>query len=193
MIRFWVGHVSRKQSSGYIQAWTPKDHQLRTIPLPAQAVKTLAIWQSAAPAGYPYAFMEHGRWDYYRQQVDQGLWRDGQDLINNLPRRFKTICRKVGNSLYSLHDIRRSCITNWARKLPIHVVQQLAGHSDIRTTQKYYLLVQRQDLEQAAAVQQSLLRAVPDNGSSYPKATRFSRKRAFPGPQGKHNKRQLFE
>jgi integrase len=31
-------------------------------------------------------------------------------------------------------------ITNWAQKLPIQVVQQLAGHSDISTTRKYYSL-----------------------------------------------------
>ena len=32
---------------------------------------------------------------------------------------------------YLIHDIRLSSITNWARELPIHVVQQLAVHSDV--------------------------------------------------------------
>jgi integrase len=45
-----------------------------------------------------------------------------------------------------LHDLRRSTITNWAKELPIQVVQQLAGHSDISTTRKYYLAVQPEDM-----------------------------------------------
>jgi hypothetical protein len=31
--------VTRKSVSEWVQAWTPKDHEMRTIPLPAQAVK----------------------------------------------------------------------------------------------------------------------------------------------------------
>lgn len=68
-------------------------------------------------------------------------WRGGQWLINNVLRRFQTLCRKAGIEAFTLHDLRRSCITNWAAHLPIHVVQQLAGHSDIKTTQHYYLAV----------------------------------------------------
>jgi len=49
-----------------------------------------------------------------------------------------------------LHDIHRSAITNWAKKLPIQVVQQLAGHSDIATTRKYYLAVRSEDLASAS-------------------------------------------
>ncbi|MFC1737588.1 hypothetical protein ACFL1G_00880 [Planctomycetota bacterium] len=41
-----------------------------------------------------------------------------------------------------MQDFRRSCITNWVRELPIHVVQKLAGHSDIKTTRLYYLSVE---------------------------------------------------
>ena len=40
--------------------------------------------------------------------------------------------------------MRRSYITNWASDLPIHVVQELAGHSDIQTTKDYYLSVPRE-------------------------------------------------
>jgi len=48
-----------------------------------------------------------------------------------------------------LHDLRRSAITNWAKKIPIQVVQQLAGHEDISTTRKYYLSVRYEDLASA--------------------------------------------
>jgi len=48
-------------------------------------------------------------------------------------------------------------MTNWARNLPTHVVQKLADHSDIKTTQKYYLVVQKEDLEKARQVQSRIL------------------------------------
>jgi len=45
----------------------------------------------------------------------------------------------------TLHDLRRSAITNWAQQLPIQVVQQLAGHSNITATIEYYLAVRPED------------------------------------------------
>ena len=173
-------HISRKKSAGLVQAWTPKDHEMRLVPLPDQTVDLLTAWQSLAPQGCPYVFMEQARWDYYLRQVKKGRWRHGQDLVNNLLRRFKTICRKAGTGQNTLHDMRRSCITNWAGHLPIHVVQQLAGHSDIRTTQKYYLLVQPQDLQKARAIQASLLGPVPKEDIANPVVTYSRRKRHFP-------------
>ncbi len=163
-------HITRKKAVGLVQAWTPKDHQMRMIPLSAQMVNLLAAWQSAAPEGCPYVFMGQTRWAYYRRQVERSRWREGQDLLNNLLKRFKTICRRAGTRPYTLHDLRRTCITNWAGQLPIHVVQQLAGHSDMRTTQLYYLSVQPQDLEMARAIQASLLGPVLEGGYFQSKA-----------------------
>ncbi|MGB2755698.1 MAG: site-specific integrase [Phycisphaerae bacterium] len=58
---------------------------------------------------------------------------------------------------FTFHDLRRTCITNWAKHLPVHVVRKLAGHSDIKTTQRYYLSVQEDDLEKARVVQSEVL------------------------------------
>jgi len=41
------------------------------------------------------------------------------------------------------------------------MVQQLAGHSDIRTTQKYYLSIQSEDIKKAQRVQSKLLGKIP--------------------------------
>lgn len=183
-------HVTRKKAVGFVQPWSPKDHQLRMIPLPAQTVNLLAAWQSVAPEDCPYIFMEQARWDYYRRQVEASRWRERTDLVNNLLRRFQTICRKAGVRAYTLHDLRRSCITNLARQLPIHVVQQLAGHSDMHTTQRYYLVVQRQDLERARAIQAALLGPVSQTDLTHPEASFSRRKRLFPGRQGCQRKQQ---
>ena len=112
-----------------------------------------------------------------------------QDLVNNVLRRFKTICRRAGVGPYTIHDLRRSCITNWARHLPIHVVQQLAGHSDINTTRQFYLSVQPDDVSKAQAVQERLLR-IPADDLTDPKLTHSAPKRAFPGRQGCQPKQQ---
>lgn len=173
--------ITRKDKQGWIQPWQPKDHELRTIPLPEQTVNLLAAWQTIAPENCPYIFMEQGRWDYYRQRIAQRKWRPGQSLVNNVLRKFKTLCRKAKIGPYTVHDLRRSCITNWARELPIHVVQKLAGHSDIRTTQRYYLSIQDEDLRKARRVQSKVLGKILEDDLTDPKLTHSGQKRAFPG------------
>jgi integrase len=68
-----------------------------------------------------------------------------------------TIIRRAKVEAFTLHDLRRSCITNWAKSLPIQAVQQLAGHSNIETTRKYYLSVQQADLDLARQVQSNFM------------------------------------
>ncbi len=60
---------------------------------------------------------------------------------NNVWRDFDVIRRRAGLPECSTHDLRRSFCTNLARVIPMHVVQELAGHSAIRTTRRHYLNV----------------------------------------------------
>jgi len=62
-----------------------------------------------------------------------------------------------------MHELRRSAITNWAKKLPIQVVQELAGHSGISTTRKYYLSVRPEDLASANKFLNKILAKVRAN------------------------------
>jgi len=173
-------HVSRRDGKGYVQRWTPKDHELRSIPVPKHVIDLLTEWQAIAPENCPYVFMDAERWDYYRQQVDTREWKTDRDLVNNWLRRFKTLCKDSGVGTFTLHDLRRSCITNWARQLPIHVTQQLAGHSDIHTTQTYYLSVQPDDLKKARMVQSKLIEGLKTAPPTDPKLTHKAPKRDFP-------------
>ena len=91
---------------------------------------------------------------------------------------------------YTLHDLRRSCITNWASHLPIHVTKQLAGHADVRTTEKYYLAVRDEDIAQAQQVQAELLGELTGPNLTDAKVTQTALKQHFPGKRGCQPKRK---
>ena len=107
-----------------------------------------------------------------RAAKDRGIWRPIQAVLNNTRREFASIIRKAGKKCPSLvrkvderlkatasiHDFRRSAITNWAKRLPLNVVKDFAGHSTIVTTDAYYATttedqfeVARQAAEEAVA------------------------------------------
>lgn len=92
--------------------------------------------------------------------------------------------KRAGIGKYTLHDLRRSCITNWARRgTPIHVAQKLAGHADIQTTQKFYLSVQEEDLQAAREVQQRIVQGLNTaevSSATDQKLTNSTLKRSFP-------------
>ena len=75
-------------------------------------------------------------------------------------RNFDVIRRRSGIAKCTLHDLRRSAITDWAQHLPIQVVQQFAGHSDITTTRKIYLSVRSEDIVSASEVMNKILEGV---------------------------------
>lgn len=78
-------------------------------------------------------------------------------MVNNLLKRLKAFCHRSNVKEFSLHDLRRSCITNWAEKLPIQAVQELAGHSKMETTRKYYLSVRKCDMDSARELQSKVM------------------------------------
>jgi integrase len=73
--------------------------------------------------------------------------------IKNFSRDFGFLCKRAGVDRYAkpLHTLRKSCITDWAQHFPAHVVKQWAGHSDLDTTDRYYLQVSEAEYERAAA------------------------------------------
>ena len=147
-----------KEAEGNLRSWEPKDHEGRVLPVPAEVIQLLADLQATSAEGCPYAFIPAWRWENIKLSQKAGTWHDDKALLNNLNKRFHTLRRQAGVAKCTMHDFRRSCITNWARHLPIHVVQQLAGHSKIETTRLYYLAVEESDLERARKVQEKILR-----------------------------------
>jgi integrase len=81
----------------------------------------------------------------------------GSFSVRNISRNFSTLCKRADITRYAkpLHTLRKSCITDWAKQFSAHVVKQWAGHSDLNTTDRYYLQVSEAEYERAAATRMS--------------------------------------
>ena len=110
--------------------------------------------------GHAYIFIFPKRFTRIKQRVKAGKWNSKSDILNNVNRDFDVIRRRSGIDKCTLHDLRRSAITNWAQHLPIQVDQQFAGHSDITTTRKYYLAVRSEDIVSASKIMNKILQGV---------------------------------
>ena len=146
-----------KKASKKILAWEPKDHESRIIPVPEKVVLLLADMQSQADESSSYVFISGPRLKRILERRSCGKWNAKSEVINNMLTRLKVFCKWAGVKQFCFHDLRRTCITNWARHLPIHAVQDLAGHSKIETTRKHYLSVGKSDRDMARAIQEKVM------------------------------------
>ncbi|MBU0637529.1 MAG: tyrosine-type recombinase/integrase [Planctomycetes bacterium] len=108
------------------------------VPVPAPAINLLTKLQLDPTAGQMYLFVL-GKGPKAGQRMGRNnVWRD-----------FDVIRRRAGLPKCSPHDLRRSFCTNLSRAIPMHVVQELAGHSDIRPTRRYYVQVEPELMQRA--------------------------------------------
>jgi len=139
--------VVRKPGGDATVAWCPKDKDMRVVPLPAEALNVLTELQLAATDGQRYVVVNA-----------KGPAEGDRVKRQNITRDFQVIRRRAGVPKCKFHDLRKSYCTNIAQKSPLHVVQQLAGHADIRTTQKHYLQVQPELVEGARRAIEEILK-----------------------------------
>jgi integrase len=67
-----------------------------------------------------------------------------------LDRAFERVRDRAGLAGWSVYSLRHYAITTWLRKgIPVHVVQKMAGHRNLSTTQ-HYIHYLKADLEDAA-------------------------------------------
>jgi len=116
----------------------PKDKDTRVVPLPRAALAILEQLTSVADEGQTYVFVYARGPSKGRRVTRNNIWRD-----------FQVIRRRAGIAGCSMHDLQGSYCTNLAEHVPMHLVQELAGHSDIRTTRQYYLRVRPELMEKA--------------------------------------------
>jgi integrase len=144
---------SRKEKeSAEILEWEPKSRTNRVVPMSDQTLGLLVNMQVDAPEFHPYVFVSPERLCRIKRRREAGRWHARSQVVNRLREGFDTIRRRAKVSECTIHDLRRSAITNWAQRLPIQVVQVLAGHADIRTTRKYYLAIRPEDFSSAVEV-----------------------------------------
>jgi integrase len=148
--------VEPKNSTARTIEWEPKDHEQRVVPMSDDATQLLADLQAESKVGFPYIFITPRRFALIKKREATGHWHARSEEINNLSRDFDVIQRRANVRRCTLHDLRRSAITNWAQKLPIQVVQQLPGHSNINTTRKYYIAVRPEDIALANEIVSSI-------------------------------------
>ncbi len=115
--------------------WEVKDKAPRVVPIGPELHALLLAAFEQAPEGEQYVIPA------------------GSISVRNIWRDFGSICERAGVARYAkpLHSLRKSCITDWASRHPAHVVKQWAGHSDMDTTDRYYLQVSEAEYEAAAA------------------------------------------
>ncbi len=152
--------VAKPELDG-IAAWRPKDHDPRTIPVPDYTVSLLSRLHADAEPGAAFVFLSAARVAWIRARREAGTWSEGRSVLNNVNEHFKTIAHRAGVVQVTLHDLRRSCITHWARKIAAPVVQALAGHADIHTTLRYYVSIREPDMAEARAVTAQVLQVDP--------------------------------
>jgi integrase len=131
--------------------WNSKNSRPRTLPMRGKLPSLLVKIFNELPSGQPYICLKP---DNYKMRIE--LHRKG--LLTSecmiLPHRAfnKTFRRILGNAGIegTFHDLRKTCITEWANALPIKQTAELAGHSNIETTLKYYVKVNQQSLIDSA-------------------------------------------
>jgi hypothetical protein len=116
-----------------------------------------ATHQVNAPDGHPCVFIVPQRLERIAERIRIGKWNERSEEIHNMTRKFKLIRIKAKVDKCTIHDLRKSAITNWSKRLPIQVTHKLAGHSNIKTTLENYLAVRPEDFKAAGEVLDEIL------------------------------------
>jgi integrase len=126
------GFICIREGLSYGVTHTPKTG-MREVPI----ARTLAVLLGE---------VEQGPRDRHVALTAQGEpW--GQYGLDNA---FKAVRDRAGLSGWSVYSLRHYAITTWLRKgIPVHVVQRMAGHRNLATTQ-HYVHYLKADLEDAA-------------------------------------------
>lgn len=105
--------------------YTTKNGKPRSLPLTPGLVEEINSIKGRAINGKLFPLRAATAWYYWK-----GLRSDLGESWNNV----------------TLHTFRHTCLTELAKKLPIHKVSLWAGHSDIKITMDRYAHLQSEDL-----------------------------------------------
>ncbi|MDI1476440.1 site-specific integrase [Polyangium sp. y55x31] len=126
------GFLSVREGRSHGELHTPKTGQ-REIPIAPELARLLAPIERGSRDGH-LALNERSRpWGQY-----------------GLTQAFERVRDRAGLGGWSIYALRHYAITSWLRAgVPVHVVQRMAGHKHLATTQRYVHHL-KEDLEEAA-------------------------------------------
>lgn len=156
--------IADRKATATLPSFHVKDYEARRIPIPKHTIDLLTEWQTHAPEGVPYILLSEGRFErikakWQKLQEQKKPWLN-EYMINNVLRNFKARCERVGIKPVgelTVHTLRKCAGQNWADYMPINVVKEWMGHSDISTTQEFYNQVDKDHEAKAALLIQNLL------------------------------------
>lgn len=150
--------VSPKKDHVTRWEWHIKDTERRRLPLTAELVKLLAEHKVSQPQDNPYVFVPDARYKGIQELRDAHKWtvNAGRCPLAGFSSRFRRIRHLAKIESGTLHDLRRTCLSNWITQgLSLHEVKELAGHASIETTERFYLAVRKDFLDRARAASEA--------------------------------------
>lgn len=157
-----ITNVNFESSTLYVEScdsteqtwrWSPKDYELRLLPLVDKLAKILTQTYESLPEKQPYLCLTPRRYANLIFLKRCGNLKDElrSKPDNNFNRTFRAIMKRA-KVKGTFHDLRKTCITEWAEKLAPHEAMSLAGHSNIETTLKYYIAIRQSLVTRARLV-----------------------------------------
>ncbi len=126
------GFLCVREGLSYGETHTPKTGK-REVPIARRLAGFLGDIEAGPREGYVSLNPQGQPWGQY------GLYHA-----------FEQIRDRAGLAGWSVYSLRHYAITTWLRKgIPVHVVQKMAGHQNLSTTQHYVHFL-KADLEDAA-------------------------------------------
>ncbi|KKL22927.1 hypothetical protein LCGC14_2430500, partial [marine sediment metagenome] len=166
--------VVNRDGTADIPPFRIKDHEARRIPLPKHTLDLLAQWQGEAPEALPFVLLTAERFERvkakWRRLRQAGQPWKSKYVVNNVLRDFKDRVKRAGIKpvgKFCVHTMRKCAGQNWADYLPMNVVKELMGHSNISTTAEFYSTVDEDHERKAAMAIQKLLDRKSDVSVTY--------------------------
>jgi integrase len=126
------GFLAVREGLSFDERHTPKTGR-REIPIARRLAKLLGTVERGPRDGHVALTRDGEPWGQY-----------------GLDQAFERVRERAGLAGWSVYSLRHYAITSWLRKgVPVHVVQKMAGHRNLSTTQHYAHFL-KTDLEDAA-------------------------------------------
>ena len=151
-----VGHVERSDTDWYLRVTEKGNKKSRKILL--EASNALIAYVKAAGIeddreGPLFRPLAKDRKGFARRNLDR---KDILEIVKRHARAAGIDVDRIDSRGVGVHSLRKTTITNALNNgAPMHQVQELAGHADIRTTQGYYM---RKDSDAEAAARHIQIR-----------------------------------